>query len=103
MQVDIMRISVNGSPHLSDVTSIQIVVLSTTRISGIPRSSTNVVTITCQASAGKTYRVEYTSSLTPSTWITLGSDIVATGSAASKQDTLGGGVVQRFYRVIQLN
>jgi len=97
-----IRVTDNGSPPLSDVTTIQIAVVSAPRISGITRSSTNVVTITWQASAGKTYRVQYTSSLAPSTWITLGSDIVATGSAASKQDTLGT-VVQRFYRVIQLN
>jgi hypothetical protein len=97
-----IRVTDNGSPPLSDVTTIQIVVVSAPRISGIARSSTNVVTITWQASAGKMYRVQYTSSLAPSNWTPLGSDVVATGSAASKQDTLGA-VVQRFYRVIQLN
>src|SRR6266700_3804748 len=97
-----IRVTDNGSPPLSDVTTIQIVVVSAPRISGITRSSTNVVTITWQATAGKTYRVQSTSSLVPSNWTTLGSDIVATGSSASKQDTIGA-IVQRFYRVIQLN
>lgn len=61
----------------------------------------NTITLNWSASAGVTYRVQYTTDLSSGSWTTLSPDVIATTTIASKTDTLD--IVPRFYRVILLN
>jgi hypothetical protein len=75
------------------------VTVPNTRISSIAMGPVGVATITWGATAGKTYRVFYKSSLLDPTWQVLGADVLATGTNALKQDYITG---NRFYGVAVL-
>lgn len=55
--------------------------------------------LNCIATPGRSYQVQYTSSLNPGRWINLGSPIVASTNALTVSDSLDA-VQQRFYRVM---
>jgi hypothetical protein len=50
-----------------------------------------------QTQSGKSYRVEYTDSLAPSSWQPLGNDLLATSGTLSITNTMA--TPQRFFRV----
>src|SRR6185295_9202714 len=62
--------------------------------------ASNQVTVKWSAVSGRSYRVQFNSSL-GNTWTSLTPDVVANGSVGSKIDSTGG-ASQRFYRVILL-
>jgi hypothetical protein len=67
-------------------------------ITSITMSGTDV-TLVWSAVAGQTYRVQYTTDLTPTiTWTDVTGDVPATGAAATKTDSVGA-ATQRFYRI----
>ena len=56
-------------------------------------------TLVWSSVAGKTYRVQYTTDLTPTiTWTDVTGDVLATGATATKTDAFGA-AQQRFYRI----
>lgn len=63
----------------------------------------NTVTIVWTASAGLNYRLQYKTNLTDATWQTVGSDVTATNTSASKLDATLGNAPSRFYRVMLVN
>ena len=68
----------------------------------LPVKITNgVVTLSWQAYAGKSYRLQYKNELSASAWTDLTPDVLATDSTASKTDLPG--TARRFYRVLQVN
>jgi hypothetical protein len=69
--------------------------LRITRITLTPGVST---LIEWSSVAGKTYRLQYNSTLTGA-WTNLPGDVTATGATTSKLDNTITGLMQRFYRV----
>jgi len=65
-------------------------------------NSNGQITLSWNAYASKTYRVQYTSLLPTNVWNNLGNDRIATNSAASATDAIGN-TRQMFYRVLQVN
>jgi sugar lactone lactonase YvrE len=61
--------------------------------------SGGTVSFSWSATVGQNYQVQYTASLTPANWISLGGFIKATSGTVSASDTPGANV-QRFYRVV---
>jgi PKD domain len=67
-------------------------------ITSITLSGTDA-TLVWSSVAGKTYRVQYTTDLTPTiTWTDVAGDVLATGVTATKIDSFGA-AAQRFYRI----
>jgi hypothetical protein len=60
------------------------------------------VTLTWEAVAGRTYRVEHKATLADPQWTPLVPDVTATGPAATATDPVAS-PAQRFYRVRQLD
>lgn len=63
----------------------------------------STVTLVWSSAAGLRYRVQYTDDLAQPDWQTLGSDVTATGTTASKADHSVLGGTQRYYRVLQVD
>ena len=61
------------------------------------------MTLTWTASAGLVYRVQYKNNLSDVTWQTLGSDVTASGTIATKVDTGFLAIPQRYYRILLVN
>jgi hypothetical protein len=59
----------------------------------------NVAYLTWQTLAATIYRVQYKTNLNDTNWITLGSDIVASGNTLSVSNNINA-FVQQFYRVV---
>ena len=57
------------------------------------------ITISADATPGRTYRLEYKDSLDASPWLPLGADVVAAATTVSFTDA-GVAGNQRFYRVV---
>ena len=92
-----VQVTDNGSPHLSDSKSFAVTVVSRPVLQSIVLSN-DVVTITWSAIAGQIYRVQFNEDLSATAWTDLPPDVMATGSVASKSDTVDS-AIQRFYRV----
>ena len=60
------------------------------------------VNLNWYAISNRTYRVQYNGNLSAKDWTDLAGDVSATGTTASKTDTIAGGASQRFYRVLLL-
>ena len=60
------------------------------------------VNLSWHAISNRTYRVQYSGSLSATNWTDLAGDISATGATASKSDTTPADASQRFYRVVLL-
>lgn len=73
--------------------------LSLLKISSEVMASSVSTSIEWSSVAGRTYRVQYKSSLSDPGWNDLPGDIVAVGAMSSKIDTTSKGVAKRFYRV----
>jgi subtilase family serine protease len=63
-------------------------------------STANGLTLVWSTASGFSYQVQYTTDLTTTNWINLGSAITASGSTATISDNFADS--QRFYRVLQL-
>jgi hypothetical protein len=67
-------------------------------ITSITLSGTDV-TLVWSSLAGQTYRVQYTTDLTPTvSWTDVTGDVLAAGATATKTDSVGA-ATQRFYRI----
>ena len=62
----------------------------------------SAVTLAWGTELGKTYRVQFTSSLNADAWTDLAGDMSGTGGAVVKVDTTFDTAPQRFYRVVEL-
>ena len=96
-----VRVTDNGSPPLSDTKRFQIAVLSLPHVTSVEITN-GMVIIHWESHAGRRYRVETATSLGPSNWSQVSSDIVATG-AFSTLTVLAGTDAQRFYRVLSFD
>jgi len=61
------------------------------------------VTLSWNAVVGRTYRVQYKSVLSESSWTILAGDITADGTTATKVDGSLNGARQRYYRIVLLD
>jgi hypothetical protein len=87
----------NGPPSLSN--SETFLVIANDLSAAAPVASTNGITISWNAIAGLTYRVQYKNNLTDTNWTNLPGDITASNSIALKLDSASTNVT-RFYRII---
>ena len=71
------------------------------RVAVISMTFGDALTMTINAIPGRSYRVEYTETLNPATWMTLGGVRIAQGESLTVTDTLAGHF-SRFYRVALL-
>ena len=95
-----MRVTDDGAPGLSDAQPLTIVIVSPPIIGEILASENSVV-VTWNAIPGKTYRVQFKSDLTESSWSDLPGDVIASDSTAMKTDVINENT-QRYYRVLVL-
>ena len=87
----------NGVPPRDDTKAFLVTVLPAPFIESIALAD-DTVTLVWGSIPGVQYRVEYTSALDQNSWDELPGDVTATGSTASKIDTISL-PSQRFYRV----
>ena len=97
-----IRVADNGTPVLSDARSFTVIVVSTPKIIGISRPAPDSIAITWESYPGKTYRVQYTDSLTSLPWTNIVPDLTATNPTLSVTAGISASS-QRFFRVIQLD
>ncbi|MDB6123990.1 MAG: Endo,4-beta-xylanase precursor, partial [Pedosphaera sp.] len=97
-----VRATDNGSPALAATRTFTVVVVAPPHISQLTTSPGGNLLLVFDSYPGKTYRIQYKTNLTDSTWTTLGSDVTASSSSTSAPDSMDGNL-QRFYRIIQLN
>lgn len=98
-----VEVTDDGVPTMSAQTTFKVTVTSGNSPAPVITSiqlTAGQVTITWDAVAGKSYRVEYTSNL-PGGWTALAGDVQAQGPTASKQD-MSATDAHRFYRVLLL-
>lgn len=91
----------SNEPKVSGIEVIRATIVPPPRVLSTTVSN-NVVTLTWQTSPGKTYRVEFKSSLSDTGWTTFGSDLLASGGSLSSTNSAGGNS-QRFYRIVQVD
>jgi hypothetical protein len=92
-----VRVSDDGTPSLSATNTFTVAVLPPLSISSIA-SSNGSITVNWLAISGRTYQVQYKTSLSDTNWSALLPDITATGATASKTDPATG--QSRFYRIL---
>ena len=63
----------------------------------------NDIRVKFPTTAAKTYRVDYTKNLPPSSWSALQSSISGTGGEGTVTDTNAVSFPRRFYRVVRLD
>jgi hypothetical protein len=97
-----VRVTDNGTPALNDFETIAIVVVGAPRINDVRVSSPGVITIQWNSALGKTYRLEFKTSLSETIWQPLGGNIPSGGTTTSTTDNIGSNG-QRFYRVQMTN
>src|SRR5439155_118312 len=85
-----VRVTDDGVSSLSDTQSFTIVVAPPPIIESIVASEGSI-TIRWGAVTGKSYRVQYTSSLDEPMWSVLGSDVTANGYTATQADVTTSG------------
>jgi hypothetical protein len=71
----------------------------TPRITSISVSPLGVVTLEWSSAPNKTYRVEYKTDLSATSWLPLGGNRPSGGSTTSITDNMGSNP-QRFYRIL---
>jgi hypothetical protein len=92
-----VRVADNGAPPLSDARTFTVVVASRPALRVTNGASAGSVTLTWNAIAGKTYRIQYKGNLNEIAWNDLGPGVTANGSTVTIEDTPG--TNQRFYRI----
>jgi hypothetical protein len=63
--------------------------------------SGNSLAFTWSAMVGRTYQLQFSTNLSRTNWVNLGTSVIATNFAVSASDTIGPDP-QRFYRVVLL-
>jgi hypothetical protein len=91
------RVTDNGVTPMSDAESFAILVLPRPVIQSFAVSGPDLV-FTWSAIPNTKYRVEFKNNLDDPGWTNLVPDVMATGSTASQNDSIG--PAQRFYRVL---
>jgi hypothetical protein len=97
----IARVSDDGMPSLSDLTTITVVVAPRPALE-IASNSNGSVNLSWSALPGHTYRVQWKILLVDANWNDLAGDITAADATATKADNPGPDA-QRFYRVMEVN
>jgi hypothetical protein len=98
-----VRVTDSGSPARNDSKSFTIVVSSVPpfRVTSVTMASNGILTLVWESLPGKTYQVEYKSSLSSTNWTVMGTYPSAGTSTSATNNTSGASV--RFYRVNQTN
>ena len=92
-----VRVTDNGTPNLSDTKTFTIAVISRPVIQSITVDG-GTVTLTWNAIAGTTYRVEYKANLDETVWSVLPGDVTAAEDTANMIDNISTNA-QRYYRI----
>jgi hypothetical protein len=92
-----VKVTDNGAPPLSDSKTFTVTVLSRPILQAVALSN-NLIGLSWNAISGQTYRLQFKQNLSSALWTNLSPDLTATGSSASKTDTLGLSAA-RLYRV----
>jgi hypothetical protein len=92
------RVSDNGAPNLSGTNTYSVIILPKPTVGTLAADSATI-TISWESIPGRTYRVRFKNDLAEALWQDLPGDVTASGTTASKEDTLSG-LTQRFYQVI---
>ena len=90
----------NGKPNKSDSKTFTVTAVDLN--AGPIVVGADGTTLTWSALPGVTYRLQYKSNLSDSTWIDLPGDITATNNTAFSLDTTSSTNLARFYRIIAL-
>ncbi|MBA4148329.1 MAG: M36 family metallopeptidase [Verrucomicrobia bacterium] len=94
-----VRVQDNGSPALAASETFAVIVLASPVIQTVELLE-NEITINWSAIPGRSYRVQYATTLQPTNWEDL-EDVVAQGTVASLTEFFFG-AEQRFYRILVL-
>jgi hypothetical protein len=99
------EVSDQGAPPLSATNTFLVVAMSHTEpaenpVLSVPELNSQSLKLSWSTIAGRVYRVQCNSALSSSDWVTLGTDIIASGSTTSIVDTRS--PTNRFYRVLLL-
>jgi len=97
-----VRVTDDGPLALSVTRSFNIIVTTGIRIGGINRVSATELSITLNATAGKTYRAEYKNDLSDPDWTPILPGTVAQGSSVSISITIGP-EPRRFFRIVEVD
>src|SRR5262249_42466979 len=92
-----VRVCDDGTPSLSVTNTFTVAVLPPLSIGSITASNGSA-TLSWQSISGRTYRVEYKTNLSDSSWTALLPNVTATGPSASRTDSAG--AARRFYRLV---
>src|SRR5207249_4948048 len=92
-----VRVTDNGTPPLSDLETIHLIVLGPPTFTLVSRAG-DQLKLGWPAIPGRTYRVEYADNLGPANWRPLGSDMPATGDNLSVTVSLSA-PLHRFFRI----
>ena len=95
-----VQVADNGSPSLFSTRSFKTIV--TAVLQAKIGWSANSVSLAFSSTIGRTYRIQYKSTLGDATWTKLGSDIVAVSDTISIVDN-NPTDNQRFYRIVRLD
>ena len=96
---NVVRVSDNGSPTLSDTKQFTVTVQSRLRVQSLNMTNGNA-TIGWDSIPGRTYRVQYKNTLSDPAWITLG-DVTASGNSSTRVDA--GPPEGRYYRIMLMD
>jgi hypothetical protein len=98
-----VRVADNGVPSLSATQTVTITVLPAPHLTGVMLSATNV-SLTWDATPGKTYHVDSKDDLNEASWVTVpgGNSIFVNSTSWTFTDNRPPGRM-RFYRVLQLD
>ena len=96
-----IRVTDNGTPELSDLIVVTIIVVAPPRLT-ITVSPAGLVTLAWNSLAGHVYKVEYSDENTVGLWSPLGEDVVADSTLTSATDPADTSL-RRIYRVRLVN
>jgi hypothetical protein len=96
-----VRVADNGSPPLTNSATFKMIIVPVP-VASATATASNAVVVSWSTFPSKTYRLQFKDDLSATNWLTFGSDVIASGSLLSVTNSISG-VLQRFYRVLQLN
>ncbi|MBA4148538.1 MAG: putative Ig domain-containing protein [Verrucomicrobia bacterium] len=94
-----VRVTDSGSPQKSDARTFGISVVAKPSFEGINTDGENV-TLSWSVISGRSYKVQYKSSLSDPVWTDIAT-VVASADTASRMEPIGTG--QRYYRIVALD
>lgn len=98
----VVRVTDNGSPALSATRSFTVTVIGDPKVTSFTISPGGTATLNWQSYPGRTYRLQFTDSLSSPEWTSLGPDIIANSPVTSVSFSIDA-TPQRFHRILQVD